>query len=124
MVGSRTLWNALLAEGPVDELFLMVGAPVAGGGTGARRRSRAGPEAATPRRQRREGSENVLLRYQVVGASGRRQAYSTWTSSGFDVMVRRATRGTSSSTASRSSSWPTRLNHSSGEPLSVSSRSR
>jgi dihydrofolate reductase len=63
--GSRTLWNDLLVAGLVDELHLMVGAAVVGGGTPA---FGAGP--VPPLRladvRRREGSENLLLRYQVV----------------------------------------------------------
>jgi len=64
MFGSRTLWNDLLAAGLVDELHLMVGATVLGGGTPA---FGAGP---VPRlrlldTRRREGSDNVLLRYEV-----------------------------------------------------------
>jgi dihydrofolate reductase len=66
MFGSRTLWNELLVAGLVDELHLMVGATVLGGGTPA---FGAGPIA--PLRlvstQRRDGSDNVLLRYEVVG---------------------------------------------------------
>jgi dihydrofolate reductase len=66
MFGSRTLWNDLLAAGLVDELHLMVGAAVVGGGTPAF----AGP---APRlrlldTRRRDGSDNVLLRYAVVTA--------------------------------------------------------
>lgn len=61
MFGSRTLWNDLFAAGLVDELHLMVGAAVLGGGTPAF----AGP---VPRLRlldirRRAGSDNVLLRY-------------------------------------------------------------
>jgi dihydrofolate reductase len=63
--GSRTLWNDLLAAGLVDELHLMVGAAVLGGGTPA---FGAGP--FPPLRladaRRRDGSENVLLRYEVL----------------------------------------------------------
>ena len=63
--GSRTLWNDLLVAGLVDELHLMVGASVLGGGTPA---FGAGP--ARPLRLlttwRRNGSESVLLRYKVV----------------------------------------------------------
>jgi riboflavin biosynthesis pyrimidine reductase len=33
--GSRTLWNVLLVVGLVDELHMMVGASVLGGGTSA-----------------------------------------------------------------------------------------
>jgi dihydrofolate reductase len=66
MFGSRTLWNDLLRAGLVDELHLMVGAAVLGGGTPA---FGAGP--VPPLRlldtRRRDGSDNVLLRYQVIG---------------------------------------------------------
>jgi dihydrofolate reductase len=62
--GSRTLWNALLAAGLVDELHLMVGAAVIGGGTPA-----FGDLAVRSlhlvETLRREGSDNVLLRYEV-----------------------------------------------------------
>jgi dihydrofolate reductase len=63
--GSRTLWNDLVLAGLVDELHLMVGATVLGGGTPA---FGAGP--VPPLRllhtRRRDGSDNVLLRYEVV----------------------------------------------------------
>jgi dihydrofolate reductase len=63
--GSRTLWHDLLAAGLVDELYLMVGASVLGGGTPA---FGAGP--VPPLRlldvRRREGSDNLLLRYEVA----------------------------------------------------------
>jgi dihydrofolate reductase len=65
MFGSRTLWNDLLAAGLVNELHLMVGATVLGGGTPA---FGAGP--VPPLRlldtRRRDGSDNLLVRYQVV----------------------------------------------------------
>lgn len=66
MFGSRTLWNDLLVAGLVDELHLMVGAAVVGGGTSAF----AGPvpELRLIDTRRREGSDNVLLRY-AVGSS-------------------------------------------------------
>jgi dihydrofolate reductase len=60
MWGSGTLWNDLLDAGLVDELHLMVGPTVLGGGT---------PAFAAPRDLRLlgvrtfTGSENVLLRY-------------------------------------------------------------
>jgi dihydrofolate reductase len=64
MFGSRTLWNDLLVAGLVDELLLMLGAAVLGGGTPA---FGAGP--VPPLRlvdtRRREGSDNLLLRYEV-----------------------------------------------------------
>jgi dihydrofolate reductase len=66
MFGSRTLWNQLLVAGLVDELHVMVGAALLGGGTPA-----FGPRPYPPLRlvatRRREGSDNVLLRYHVVG---------------------------------------------------------
>jgi dihydrofolate reductase len=65
MFGSRTLWNDLLVAGLVDESHLMVGATVLGGGTPA---FGAGP--VPPLRlasaRRRDGSDNLLLRYEVV----------------------------------------------------------
>jgi dihydrofolate reductase len=65
MFGSRTLWNDLLVAGLVDELHLMVGAAVLGGGTPA---FGAGP--VPPLRlvntRRRDGSDNVLLQYKVA----------------------------------------------------------
>lgn len=63
--GSRTLWNDLLVAGLVDELYLMVGPTVLGGGTPA-----FGPGPVPPLRlvetRRREGSQNLLSRYQVT----------------------------------------------------------
>jgi dihydrofolate reductase len=67
--GSRTLWNDLLAHGLVDELHLMVGAAVIGGGTpvlGARPPGRL--RLAETRRF--DGSDNLLLRYEVGPATG------------------------------------------------------
>jgi len=65
MFGSRTLWNDLLVAGLVDELHLMVGATVLGGGTPA-----FGAAPVPPLRlvntRRRDGSDNLLLRYEVV----------------------------------------------------------
>lgn len=65
MFGSRTLWNDLLVAGLVDELHLMVGAAVLGGGTPA---FGAGP--VPPLRlvgiRRRDGSDNLLVRYLVA----------------------------------------------------------
>jgi dihydrofolate reductase len=63
--GSQTLWNDLLVAGLVDELHLMVGASVLGGGTPA---FDAGAVASLRLldTRRREGSDNVLLRYEVV----------------------------------------------------------
>jgi dihydrofolate reductase len=65
MFGSRTLWNDLLRAGLVDELHLMVGAAVLGGGTPA-----FGAGSVPPLRlldtRRRDGSDNLLVRYEVL----------------------------------------------------------
>jgi len=65
MFGSRTLWNDLLVAGLVDELHLMVGATVLGGGTPT-----FGTGPIPPLRlvniRRRDGSDNLLLRYEVI----------------------------------------------------------
>jgi dihydrofolate reductase len=62
--GSRTLWNDLLANDLVDELHLMIGAVVVGGGT-----PMFGGQAADSLRlidtRKWDGSENVLVRYEV-----------------------------------------------------------
>jgi dihydrofolate reductase len=65
MFGSRTLWNDLLVAGLVDELHLMVGATVLGGGTPI---FGAGPipPLRLANTRRRDGSDNLLLRYEVV----------------------------------------------------------
>jgi dihydrofolate reductase len=63
--GSHQLWNDLLVAGLVDELHLMVGAAVLGGGTPAFGSGPVPPlRLATTRR--RDGSDNLLLRYRVV----------------------------------------------------------
>jgi dihydrofolate reductase len=67
MFGSRTLWNDLLAAGLVDELHLMLGAKVLGGGTPAFGDMRV-PELRLVSSRRREGSDNLLLQYEVVNS--------------------------------------------------------
>jgi dihydrofolate reductase len=76
--GSRTLWNDLLAGGLVDELHLLVGPVVVGGGTPLFDGQPAIASAHRPDRpvdshqslrlldtRTWEGSGNVLVRYQV-----------------------------------------------------------
>jgi dihydrofolate reductase len=61
MFGSRTLWNDLLAAGLVDELHLMVGHVVLGGGTPAF--GDLTPSLRLLGTRTWEGSSNVLVRY-------------------------------------------------------------
>jgi dihydrofolate reductase len=65
MFGSRTLWNDLLVAGLVDELHIMVGAAVLGGGTPTFGTGPVPPLQLVNTR-RRDGSDNVLLHYKVV----------------------------------------------------------
>jgi dihydrofolate reductase len=58
--GSHTMWNGLLAAGVVDELHLMIGAVVLGGGTPAFDRPTA---LRTLETRRWPDSNNVLVRY-------------------------------------------------------------
>jgi dihydrofolate reductase len=64
MFGSRTLWNDLLAAGLVDELHLMVGAVVLGGGTPAFE-GRPPVSLRLIDVRRMDGSENLLVRFAV-----------------------------------------------------------
>lgn len=64
MFGSRTLWNDLLAHGLVDELHLMLGAAVVGGGTPIFGARPPGPLRLAEAR-RFDGSDNLVLRYEV-----------------------------------------------------------
>lgn len=59
--GSRTLWNELLAAGLIDEIHLMVGGIVLGGGTPAFGGTEAKLHLLGTRRF--SGSENLLIRY-------------------------------------------------------------
>lgn len=59
--GSRTMWNGLLADGLVDEMHLMVGATVLGGGTPIF--GTAVPALRLLESRRFDGSDNVLLRF-------------------------------------------------------------
>jgi dihydrofolate reductase len=77
--GSRTLWSDLLAHGLVDELHLMIGPVVVGGGTpvfnghhaiaSAHRAESPAPDGEQMLRlldtRTWEGSGNVLMRYEV-----------------------------------------------------------
>jgi dihydrofolate reductase len=62
MFGSRTLWHDLLAAGLVDELHLMIGSVVLGGGTPLFAGELASPLRLLDTRTF-EGSNNVLVRY-------------------------------------------------------------
>jgi dihydrofolate reductase len=62
--GSRTLWNSLLAAGLIDELHLMVGAVVLGGGTLIFSTPVDRLELLEARRF--ESSANLVLRYQPM----------------------------------------------------------
>jgi dihydrofolate reductase len=67
--GSGTLWNDLLVAGLVDELYLMVGAGVLGGGTPAFGEGTVASLRLLDTR-RRDGSDSILLRYEVVSHNG------------------------------------------------------
>jgi dihydrofolate reductase len=73
MFGSRTLWNDLLAAGLVDELHLMVGAAVLGGGTPAFGAAPV-PRLRLVTTRRRDGSDNLLVHYQVVNRDDRKSS--------------------------------------------------
>jgi len=60
--GSHVLWNDLLAHGLVDELHLLVGSVVLGGGVRAFEQGLAAPLRLTVER-RLPGSDTVLLQY-------------------------------------------------------------
>ncbi len=64
MFGSRTLWNHLLADDLVDELHLMVGPVVVGGGTPLFDGQPKASLRLTGTRTR-DGSDNLLVRYEV-----------------------------------------------------------
>ena len=66
--GSRTLWNDLLAAGLVDELHLMVGAVVLGGGTPAFQGDKVTPLRLIDTTSRK-GSHNLLIRYDARPAA-------------------------------------------------------
>lgn len=62
--GSRTLWTGLLAAGLVDELHLMIGPVVLGGGTPAFAEAKAAPLRLVGTRSW-PGSHNLLVRYDA-----------------------------------------------------------
>ena len=59
------LWNDLLAHGLVDELHLMIGPVVVGEGTPAFQGQLAGFALRRIDVRELDGSENVLVRYEV-----------------------------------------------------------
>ena len=63
--GSRTLWNELLDAGLVDELHLIVGSVVVGGGTPIFGTDSA-PRLRLLGAQTWDGSDNVLVRYATT----------------------------------------------------------
>lgn len=63
MWGSRTLWNDLLTAGLVDELHLMVGPVVLGGGNPAFGEGITASGLSLTGVRRWDGSDNVLLSY-------------------------------------------------------------
>jgi len=65
MFGSGTLWNDLLGAGLVDELHLMVGAVVLGGGTPASGDDSVAATLELLDTRTFEGSDNLLVRYAV-----------------------------------------------------------
>jgi dihydrofolate reductase len=65
--GSRVTWNDLLTAGLVDELHLMLGPVVLGGGTPAFQDVKTGPLRLLGTRSW-EGSGNLLLRYDASPA--------------------------------------------------------
>jgi dihydrofolate reductase len=67
--GSHTLWNDLLAHGLVDELHLMIGAVVVGAGTPAFE-GQPPAELHVIDVRKLDGSENVLVRYEVAARQG------------------------------------------------------
>jgi dihydrofolate reductase len=64
MYGSRTLWHDLLLQGLVDELHLMVGGVILGGGTPIFEDHSTSLRRLDTRTF--DGSDNVLLRYEVL----------------------------------------------------------
>lgn len=62
--GSHVLWNSMLTAGLVDELHLMVGHAVLGGGTPAFE-SVTAAELRLVEIERRDGSDNFIVRYEA-----------------------------------------------------------
>jgi len=60
--GSRTMWNSLLANSLVDELHLMISPAALGNGTPI---FEMPADLALREARRFDGSDNVLLRYDV-----------------------------------------------------------